>query len=106
LHLHTCVYIVCTIFILLPLSLPPPPLPLVPTPPSPTAEPILPSCKRKNIKEQTRNMTLCYFEIKIATQGVSLCCSHAYVYYCSSWLASSSPLHSSLVCFPWWSQPV
>jgi hypothetical protein len=25
LHLHSCVHIVCTIFILLPLSLPPPP---------------------------------------------------------------------------------
>jgi hypothetical protein len=30
-----------------------------------------------------------------------LSCSHAYMYYSSNWFASSSPLHSSLLHFPW-----
>jgi hypothetical protein len=43
LHLHTCVYIVCTILILLPFSLP-------------SLSPVLPFCRRKNIKEKKGNM--------------------------------------------------
>jgi hypothetical protein len=62
--------------------------------------------EEKNIKDETRNLMFCYVEIKMATQGVSLCCSHAYVAYSSSGFASFSPLHSSLVCFPWWPWPV
>jgi hypothetical protein len=50
LHLHTCVYIICTTFILLPLS---------PTPPTPQilfCPPVLWFCRRKNIKDKKRNM--------------------------------------------------
>jgi hypothetical protein len=56
LHLYTCVFIVCTIFILLPLSLPPPP-PMGANPPF--HPPVLRFCRRKNIKDKTRNMTFC-----------------------------------------------
>jgi hypothetical protein len=45
-----------------------------------TTEPDLPFvlqfCRRKNIKDKDK-------EIKIATQGVSLCCFHACMYYSS-----------------------
>jgi hypothetical protein len=38
----------------------------------------------------------------VATQGDSLCCFHAFMYYNPNWFNSTSLLHSSLVHFPWW----
>jgi hypothetical protein len=60
LHLHTCVYIICTIFIFISLSPPSPPIPPVPNPHPLHVEPVTPSCSlvfwRKNIKYNKKNM--------------------------------------------------
>jgi hypothetical protein len=75
-NLHTCAYVVCTIFILLPLSHLPLPHPWQ----NPFYPPVLQFCRRKNTIGKTRNMTFCLFKMKIVTPGVSLCCFHEYVH--------------------------
>jgi hypothetical protein len=58
LHLHTCVHIICTIFILLPFRHH---LPLPPVPTSLSQNLFCPLvlwiCRRKNIKDKTRSIT-------------------------------------------------
>jgi hypothetical protein len=46
------------------------------------------------------------FEIKVATQGDALWYFHGYRHYNSNWFISSNFLHSTLVPFLWWFQPV
>jgi hypothetical protein len=95
---HFCIYIyVNTLFALYSSSYSFP----LPTSAHPRAESVPPSCslifqkKKQKIKRETCHF--CCFEIKIATQGVSLCCFHAYIYYNQNWFISSSLLLSSLV---------
>jgi hypothetical protein len=99
-HLHTCLYITWTLFTLLSLPLPPPLLHCCPHPAPQHLLGlfILQFCRWKEIKDKKKNMTFCKFEIKLATQGASLCCFHAYMF--TNWFTSSSSLHSSLVHFP------
>jgi hypothetical protein len=78
-------------------------LPLVPTSHSALLFSNFVEEKRLKIKRKT---CFCYFEIRVATQGVSLCYVRAHMYYNPNWFISSIPLHSSLVPFLWWSQPV
>jgi hypothetical protein len=59
LHLQTCVYTICTIFILLPLSMLHPPF--LQCQPHPTLQSlfhplVFPFCRRKNIRDNQRNM--------------------------------------------------
>jgi hypothetical protein len=44
----------------------------------------------------------CLFEIKVATQGISLWYIHVYIYCKPNWLLSSVFLHYTLVPFLWW----
>jgi hypothetical protein len=96
LHLHACVHIICTAFILLPLAL---------WPPSPIIanHPTLQFCRRKNIKNEKKNNTFLLVWDKDSYTGG---CFIAYMYYNPNWVISSSPLHASLVPIPWWPQPV
>jgi hypothetical protein len=86
------------------------PLPLVPTP-----DPgqrlfypiVLQFCRRKNIKDSKRNMAFLLVRDKDSYAGRFLVLfSCIYIYYNPNWFISSSPLHSCLVPFPWWPQPV
>jgi hypothetical protein len=54
----------------------------------------------KNIQDKMKNIVVCKFKMKIAIQGDSLCCFHAYVYYNPNWFISTRPLHYFLVPFP------
>jgi hypothetical protein len=98
LHLHTCVYIVCTIFILLPLCPPPCPSQWCQAP-LPLYSPFLQFCRR-NMKGKMRSMTflLVWDKHRKFTYVVSMdICITAPI-----WFTSFSPLHSSVVHFPWW----
>jgi hypothetical protein len=44
-------------------------------------QPALWFCRRNKIKDKKKNRHFCWFEIKIATQGVSLWYFHAYIIY-------------------------
>jgi hypothetical protein len=95
LYLHTCVYIFCTIFTLLPFSPPPPTIHQCQPPTLPPLAsgqnllhpPVLQFCRRKNIKDNKKRHDI--FEIKIAIQGGFLCCSHACMYYNPNWFTST-----------------
>jgi hypothetical protein len=52
------------------------------------------------VAEKRKNSDIfCLFEIKVATQGVSLFYFHVYIYYNPSRFIASNFLHSSLVSF-------
>jgi hypothetical protein len=70
------------------------------------SEPVLMCCSWFCRRKNKRNMAFLLVWDKDSYVGASLCCSNAYVYYSPNWVTSSSPLHSSLVCFPWWSKSV
>jgi hypothetical protein len=77
-----------------------------PTPcPSPSGRPCSALLFSDFVEGKTENIireiiVFLLVEIKIATQGDSLCCFHAHVYYNPTWFISTRPLHYSLVPFP------
>jgi hypothetical protein len=97
-HLHTCAHSICTIFTLPYHFLTSSPLPLAPTPRQDLFCPLV----LWFVNE--KNSHFCLF--KIATQGVSLCHFHVYMYYSSSWFISSIFHLSTLVPFLWWFQQI
>jgi hypothetical protein len=97
LHLYTCVHIFALYSPSYSLSLTPPsPISTNPAPPGRTCSAILYSnfVKEKR-KQKTWHFSL--FELKIATQGISLWYFHVYMYYNPNWLISTDFLHCTLV---------
>jgi hypothetical protein len=92
----------CTVFTLLPPFPATFSLPLLP--PLPLSGPVLPSCSPIMYKKRKRQF--CLFEIKVATQGVSLWYFHVYVYPDPKLVHLLYFLHSMLVSFLRWFQPV
>jgi hypothetical protein len=97
LHLHTCVYVVFNIFLLLPPFPATSPLSLVPIAPLTTAGPVSPSwsqfCRRKTKNDKMRNMV--FFVLFPCICVLQLQLIH---------LLQASSLHP--ICFPWWFLPV
>jgi hypothetical protein len=75
------------------LSLPPPPPTCAKSGKDLFCSPVLQFCRREKMKRKTWHF--CYFEIKIATQGVSLWYFHAYMCYTHNWFVSTNYLHST-----------
>jgi hypothetical protein len=103
---HTCF---CTIFTLLPPF--PRPSPLSSTNftlprPCPLLDRICFALLLSDFVEEKRKWYFCLFEIKVATQGVSLW--HFHVCICNTTQFDTSPifLHSTLVPCLWWFQSV
>jgi hypothetical protein len=67
---------------------------------------VLRFCRRKDVKRNLRNMAFLLVWDEDTYTGDSLCCFHAYVYYSHNWFISTSLLHSSLVPYPRWPQPL
>jgi hypothetical protein len=60
-----------------------------------TARPFPPSYSQiLKKKREKKTWHFCLFEIKVATQGISLCYFHVYMCYISNWFISSNFLHS------------
>jgi hypothetical protein len=55
-------------------------------------------------RDKKKNMTF-FFEINVATQGVSFQYFHVYMCYTPNYFIFSNYLHSSWVHFLWWFQP-
>jgi hypothetical protein len=91
-----------------PIQFLPPSHPLTGAKPPPEQDlfltPVLWFGKGEKIKRKTCHFWL--FEIKVATQGVSLWYFHVYMYCTPNWLMSSNYLHSTFVPFLWWFQLV
>jgi hypothetical protein len=109
---HYCIYMPVYAFFALDLpSYPfsPPPLPRAGAKTSPPGQDLFYSsvlwfCRREKIKRKARHF--CLFEIKVATQGVSLWYFHVNMFYNHNWFIFFNYLHFTLVPFLCWFQLV